>query len=910
MSPTTFDEAVAALQLAEADPGRSVRPATEAARRARRDGDDAAGSVAVRALGIAALHLQDADVAARHLRRAAVLAGRAERPELATEARLRLAAVLNVRGRPTAALREVDAAAVGSAGLLRARALAQRGAILLQLGRLDAALDSLTPALPELRAAGDRMWLKRALANRGMVLGHRFRFAAAEADLLEALRINEELGIGLSVAFIQQNLGWLSSLRGSMPAALGYLDAAEVTLRRLGAQLGFLLDDRAGVLLAAGLVGEARSAAVAAVAALERERQLVALPAVRLRLARVALAAGDPAGALVQGRRAVRELARQNRPEWTVLARFAVLAARAAAGSTDGGAAGMAAGSAMSAGRIAGVAVPPPGQVAAVADELAAAGWPEAAVEARLLAASLAWPVAVPSATGAPSPRRVPAGRRALALAQLTAAATVRRRGPAAYRALGWHAEALLRLHTGRAPAALQALRTGLRVLDEHRAALGAADLRVHAARHRIELATLGLRTTVATGRPGAILTWAEHGRASHLLLPPLHPPDDDDYARDLAELRAAGAEVDAIRAAGGDPAAAVRRQVATEGRIRDRARRQPGTAGAPALPVRLSTLAGSLAGRALVEYVELDGMLAAVVVAAGRASWHPLGPAAAVADLVDRLPFGLRRLAAGRAPAPALRLLTDAAGRLDAALLAPVAARVGDRPLVLVPTGRLQSLPWSLLPSCAGRPVTVAPSATLWHAAQPPATGHRATGGHPVVVAGPGLPGAVEEADAVAALHGVPALHGATVDAVLARLAGADVAHFATHGQVHADHPLFSSLLLADGPLTGYDLERLRPVPRLVVLAACDTGRHVVRAGDELLGLTATFLARGAGQVVASVVPVPDVATAPLMTAFHRGLVAGRPVAEALADAQAAAVRDGSPTDLAAAAGFVAIGG
>jgi len=60
-----------------------------------------------------------------------------------------------------------------------------------------------------------------------------------------------------------------------------------------------------------------------------------------------------------------------------------------------------------------------------------------------------------------------------------------------------------------------------------------------------------------------------------------------------------------------------------------------------------------------------------------------------------------------------------------------------------------------------------------------------------------------------------------------------------------------------------------------------------VVCAGDELLGLGAMFLARGSSQLVASPLPVPDTETAPLMTAFHRRVAEGRPVAEALAQAQ-----------------------
>ena len=78
-------------------------------------------------------------------------------------------------------------------------------------------------------------------------------------------------------------------------------------------------------------------------------------------------------------------------------------------------------------------------------------------------------------------------------------------------------------------------------------------------------------------------------------------------------------------------------------------------------------------------------------------------------------------------------------------------------------------------------------------------------------------------------------------------------------------------SSLLADGPLFAYDIEQLATAPHTVVLAACESGRSVVCAGDELLGLGAMFLARGSSQLVASPLPVPDTETAPLMTAFHR---------------------------------------
>ena len=146
-----------------------------------------------------------------------------------------------------------------------------------------------------------------------------------------------------------------------------------------------------------------------------------------------------------------------------------------------------------------------------------------------------------------------------------------------------------------------------------------------------------------------------------------------------------------------------------------------------------------------------------------------------------------------------------------------------------------------------------------------------------------------------------------ATAQAVLATLDGADVAHLAAHGSFRADNPLFSSINLADGPLTVYDLESLDEAPALCVLSACDSGLSEVKAGDELMGLTATLLALGSATIVASVVTVPDEAGTQLMTAFHRELAAGVAPAEALVRAQGD-LDDGLEA-VATRAGFVCFG-
>ena len=136
----------------------------------------------------------------------------------------------------------------------------------------------------------------------------------------------------------------------------------------------------------------------------------------------------------------------------------------------------------------------------------------------------------------------------------------------------------------------------------------------------------------------------------------------------------------------------------------------------------------------------------------------------------------------------------------------------------------------------------------------------------------------------------------------------GALVTHVAAHGVFRADNPLFSSLLLADGPFNVHDIERLDKTPHHVVLAACETGRGLVLAGDETLGLASALLSKETASLVAPLVTIPDAETVELMTTYHRSLRNGSAPAEALAVAQEQH-RRGGPRLRAAAAGFVCLG-
>ena len=112
----------------------------------------------------------------------------------------------------------------------------------------------------------------------------------------------------------------------------------------------------------------------------------------------------------------------------------------------------------------------------------------------------------------------------------------------------------------------------------------------------------------------------------------------------------------------------------------------------------------------------------------------------------------------------------------------------------------------------------------------------------------------------------------------------------------------------MADGPLTMHDLEQIDRLPRCLVLAACDSGLSQAHPGEELIGFLARLLVGGTGTVIASVVPVPDVDTVPLMLALHRSLNAGAAPATALARARAEVV-DSSAQGFLAATAFACFG-
>ena len=754
------------------------------------------------------------------------------------------------------------------------------GVLLNRTGRLDQALAAYRRALRSLERADDLPSIARLRLNRGILHAYQGDLGAALHDLTESERIALARDLPVLAAMAAHNTGFAHGRWGNVPDALAAFDRAArayAGLDRPGRLPGVLQADRCEVLLLAGLLVEARAAATAAVTAMEAAGEAAHLPECRLLLARALLAQHAYADAAGQATLAARQFAATRRPPWAALARYVAIQAEALAGEDE--------------------RVPPPDMLRRcrrIAVELETQGWPVEAVHVRTFIGRMA----------------LAAGRPAVARTELARAAAARARGTADLRAGAWHATALLRLADGDRSGAKRALTRGMAVVDEYCATLGATELRASAAGHGADLARLGIRLALLEGRPAPVLHWAERWRAGALRHPAVRPPDDAELAGDLAELRRLRTELRDADLGGPEARELRARAGALEEAVRARTLRSSSGRGAGAGRIDLPALRRALGDRALVEYVALEGDLYAVTVTRAGTRLHALGPAAAVEEEKQYLLFTLRRLLWGRSPGAAADALAVTAARLDDLLLAPLGLPAGT-PLVVVPTGVLHGLPWACLPGSADRSTTVAPSAAVWLGGRDRdrdgggEAGPVAGGGRVARVAGPQLPGAEAEVKELADLDGeAEVLAGAEATAanVLAAFERSDVVHLAAHGVFRADSPLFSSVLLADGPLTVYDLERVHAAPALVVLAACDAAAAVVRSGDELLGTATALLGLGVRSVVAPVLAVPDDATAGFMVAFHRRLRAGDGVATALARASGGGHRG-------AAAAFVCIG-
>jgi tetratricopeptide (TPR) repeat protein len=840
-----------------ADPDRFGPAAQALVAEARRARQPEALALALRALAWAERARLDDRSAIRLLDEACRIARRHHLDGTLAELLMSHAAVSQELGRMAAARRDLRAAAALVTGP-RARELDFNEAVLLQnVGQLGEAAASYHRVLSDEAAAPRHLVL--SANNLALIESEQGRYGTALQRLGRALPAAADIGPAL-LALLTESQAWVTVQSGRFTAGLTLFEQAAQAYRGAGLSLGEHYVEYADALMELRLLPEATRAARQAVQELSSAGVPLMAAEAQLRVAQLALVSGDVAEAALAAAAAAEAFGRQTRTAWRSRALLAEAEARLGSGTAT--AADLA-------------------RARAAASRMADLGATAAAVQGFLVTGRLAASL----------------GQRRQAVSALTRAGALARRAPVLVRLRGRLSRALaarLRHHDREA---LLHCQRGLADLARHRRSLPSVELRALASGHGAELGLIGLDVVLRDGSPARALNWMERSRGAALLA--VEPPQFEEISADLKALRAVHAElrdraVPAVRPAVGPTRAepGVQEQTIIEDRIRQRTWQGPSVAETPARPVTLGALRDQLAGRLLIEYGLLDGAVVAVVVEPRRSRIVSVGPLGPVTEQLRALLFALRRLARSRV-GPQLAAARASADmrlrRLTQILLQPLGLS-REAELVIVPVPDLQGVPWAALHS---GPVCLAPSATAWmRSALAARTEDQAAadGKDAALVAGPDLPGAAGEVEALAAIYPSAACitpPASTADRVVDALAGASLVHLACHGTLRADNPMFSSLLLSDGPLTVQELYARGLAPRRLVLAACESGSLVGYPGDEVLGFVSALLARGTAGIIASTSAVPDVEAVDLMTAVHRRLARGDTLARALHEAR-----------------------
>ncbi len=715
--------------------------------------------------------------------------------------------------------------------LERGMLLSQRGLVRIRLGDVRGSLADYLAAEPLVADSPEE--LARVGLNRGNIFLDQGDVPAAISDYTMALEQFQLVGRTDGRAKALNNLGYAHMMAGDLVRSLRLFGDADVILRSEAPALLATLDqDRSEALLSAGLADEAEDLLRSAAARFGARRVRLRQAGAEMTLAQL-LAWSDPKEAARVAARAAKRFERAGAPHQALRCRAVKAACDLSRGVAD------------------------QDQAEALLNDLRRLGLQRDALLLHVLLAGArhrASALRLPSNTPLPL-RLIAAGLRA--------------------------GEAEDAGHPGRA---MRIVRDALDQLSAWQATFGSLDLQTSAAGHAQPLLERGLRLAVASGRPDVVHQWIERTGALTGRLSPLRPPANPELAARLTRLRALSQEDE-------PDSHQLQEREALLRTVRERAWMDEGAAELHDL-VRLNRLREELTScqATLVAAFSVGPDAYAMVISATDSRLLRLGPTAEFRQQLAGLPADLDLAAADLPPALSIAVadsLRDRMARLDELIFGPTSGSIRTQRVVMNPLGIFAGLPWTLMPSLAGRSVTIPRSASAWVAARRKPHEYATSG----FAAGPRLPRAGHEVVAAGAhWPNAEVLAGpaATADAVGDLAGRVDLLHLAAHGHHVADNPLFSNLELVDGPWFGYDLDHLPQVPETVILSACELGATTIRRGDELLGLTTAWLHAGARCVIASPASVSDEVAAAILPDMHAELAKGSPPADALAAATA----------------------
>lgn len=267
--------------------------------------------------------------------------------------------------------------------------------------------------------------------------------------------------------------------------------------------------------------------------------------------------------------------------------------------------------------------------------------------------------------------------------------------------------------------------------------------------------------------------------------------------------------------------------------------------------------------------------------------------------------------------------------------LIEPYRELIGSRELIIIPHGKLSSIPFSaLISNCPynargyyslpylvlSTPISYYPSSKIFAQAvkKSPVLNLKAISFAPnynqfsdslnslpyrqnLV----DLPGAEMEAKAVVSIFGGKSYMGvsATEGCFKQKASLYDVLHLAMHTFVNESNHLYSKLVFAhqsdsheDGLLNMYEIYGLRLPVKLAVISACRSGDGSLVGGEGLLSLARSFQYAGCPSLVAALWRVDDYSGQQIMVEFSKNVNSGKSVSKALQLAQVDFIQNADP--------------
>jgi CHAT domain-containing protein len=306
--------------------------------------------------------------------------------------------------------------------------------------------------------------------------------------------------------------------------------------------------------------------------------------------------------------------------------------------------------------------------------------------------------------------------------------------------------------------------------------------------------------------------------------------------------------------------------------------------------------------GESLLEYYPISDGMVIFVVNSGKikAKFVPISE-----DSLASLVFSLRNRLNNKLS------IQEGAKTLYEWLIAPINGDLaGCYHLIIVPSGPLHYLPFALLQDESGNylldefTLSFAPSASIFAFCRERSGQKPTIEKYPLLALGnpdTDLPQeslffSEKEVTSIgfAFINAEMLLGNEAKESVLFEEApNSSAVHLACHGIFDASNPMFSSLFLAPGGGEDGRLEMLEIFDlnldhcSLVTLSACESGLGKVGGGEEIVGLTRSFIYAGSPRVISTLWKVDDLATAVLVKQFYRYLKSGMTPAGALRRAQ-----------------------